>query len=160
MFRVEKTANHNSMDDRDAEYTRLEYRGFHHPVTSCPGDKKSSVQLILPVGLLQILRCLSQKRNYVIHVMNKARKFIDDNSLDQSKLFRASKNLLNLQAHKSLQPHTDLSLKLANGMREYFVHKIFEDKISIRSKLFANTSFLRRCRYLIQPLLQCRYCLL
>lgn len=68
------------------------------------------------------------KRNYTIYVMNKARcayykQFIDDNSSDQSKLFRASKSLLNLQPDKALPPHTD-AFALANEMGEFFVHKI------------------------------------
>ena len=67
--------------------------------------------------------------------MNEARctyykEFIDENSSDQSKLFRASKSLLNLQADKSLPPHTDASV-VANEMGEYFIHKI----VAIRSKL-------------------------
>ena len=50
------------------------------------------------------------KRNYVIHLMNEARcpyyrQFIDKNSSDQSKLFRASKSLLNLLADKILPTH-------------------------------------------------------
>ena len=54
--------------------------------------------------------------------MNEARctyykEFIDENSSDQSKLFQASKSLLNLQADKSLPPHTDVSV-LANEMGE------------------------------------------
>ena len=58
------------------------------------------------------------KRNYVIHLMNEARctyykEFIDASSSDQSKLFRASKSLLNLD--KSLPPYTDASV-LANEM--------------------------------------------
>lgn len=51
------------------------------------------------------------------------KEFIDKNSSDQSKLFRASKSLLNLQADKSLPPHSD-SYVLANEMGEYFVHKV------------------------------------
>ena len=71
--------------------------------------------------------------------MNEARctyykEFIDENSSDQSKLFRASKSLLNLQADKSLPPHTDASV-LANEMGEYFIHKI----VAIRSKLAGDT---------------------
>ena len=71
--------------------------------------------------------------------MNEARctyykEFIDENSSDQSKLFRASKSLLNLQADKSLSPHTDASV-LANEMGEYFIHKI----VAIRSKLAGDT---------------------
>ena len=66
--------------------------------------------------------------------MNEARcacykEFIDENSSDQSKLFRASKSLLNLQADKSLPPHTDASV-LANEMGEYFIHKIVATRSS------------------------------
>ena len=71
--------------------------------------------------------------------MNEARctyykEFIDASSSDQSKLFRASKSLLNLQADKSLPPHTDASV-LANEMGEYFIHKI----VAIRSQLAGDT---------------------
>jgi len=62
------------------------------------------------------------------------KEFIDKNSSDQSKLFRAGKSLLNLQAAKSLPPHTDAS-SLANEMGEYFIHKI----VAIRSKLASDT---------------------
>ena len=62
------------------------------------------------------------------------KEFIDENSSDQSKLFRASKSLLNLQADKSLPPHTDASV-LANEMGEFFIHKI----VATRSKLAGDT---------------------
>ena len=63
-------------------------------------------------------------------------EFIDENSSDQSKLFRASKSLLNLQADKFLQPHSDASV-LANEMGEFFIRKI----VAIRSKLAGDTVF-------------------
>ena len=53
---------------------------------------------------------------------------------DQSKLFRASESVLNLQANKSLSPHTDASV-LANEIGEYFIHKV----VAIRSKLAGGT---------------------
>ena len=56
------------------------------------------------------------------------------NSSNQSKLFRESKRLLNIQADKTLLPHMD-AVKLANDMGDYFVHKI----TAIRSKLAAST---------------------
>ena len=62
------------------------------------------------------------------------KELIDENSSDQSKLFRASKSLLNLQADKSLPPHCDASV-LANEMVEYFIHKI----VATRSKLAGDT---------------------
>ena len=63
--------------------------------------------IIMESGLQADLVVFKAKRNYVIHLMNEARctyykEFIDENSSDQSKLFRASKSLLNLQADKSL----------------------------------------------------------
>ena len=58
------------------------------------------------------------------------RPFIDKNSSDQSKLFRASESLLNLQEDKCLPPHTNASV-IANEMGEYFIHKV----VAIRSKL-------------------------
>ena len=79
------------------------------------------------------------KRNYVMHLMNEARctyykEFIDENSSDQSKLFRACKSLPNLQADKSLPPHTVASV-LANEMGEYVINKI----VAIRSKVTGGT---------------------
>ena len=53
---------------------------------------------------------------------------------DQSKLFRASKSVLNLKANKSLPPHTDTSV-FANEIGEYFIHKI----VAIRSELAGDT---------------------
>lgn len=61
-------------------------------------------------------------------------EFIKENSSDQSKLFRASKGLLNLQADKSLPPHTDASV-IASEMGEYFIHKT----VAIRSKPAGDT---------------------
>ena len=60
-------------------------------------------------------------------------QFIEENSSNQSKLFRESKCLLNIQADKTLPPHTN-AVKLANNMGDYFVHKI----TAIRSKLVAS----------------------
>ena len=71
--------------------------------------------------------------------MNNARRtyysqFIEENNPNQSKLFRESKLLLNIQADKTLPPHTN-AVKLANDMGEYFVHKI----AALRSKLAGST---------------------
>ena len=79
------------------------------------------------------------KRNHVIYLMNNERKtyygkFIEENSSNQSKLFRESKRLLNIQADKTLPPHTN-AVKLANDMGDYVVHKI----TAIRSKLADST---------------------
>ena len=50
--------------------------------------------------------------------------------MPESKLFRASKRLLNMQPDKVLPPYTN-ALTLANEMGEFFVHKI----TSLRLKL-------------------------
>ena len=80
------------------------------------------------------------KQNFALHVMNESRwvyykQYIDENSSDQGRLFRASKRLLNLHEDRALAPHTDASM-LANEMGEYFVHKI----TAIRSELDADAS--------------------
>ncbi|XP_078380240.1 uncharacterized protein LOC144663192 [Oculina patagonica] len=80
------------------------------------------------------------KRNFALHVMNESRRayykqYIDENSFDQGRLFRASKRLLNFHVDKALPPHTDARM-LANEMGEYFVHKI----TAIRSELDADAS--------------------
>lgn len=71
----------------------------------------------------------------MIYLMDNARQnyyteFIEENSYDQGKLFKASKSLLNLQADKTLPPYDDAST-LANEMGEYFVQKV----TTIRDKL-------------------------
>ena len=63
-------------------------------------------------------------------------QFIEENSSNQSELFRESQRLLNIQADKTLPPHAN-AVKLANDMGHYFVHKI----TTIRSKLAASTKF-------------------
>ena len=78
------------------------------------------------------------RRNYALYEMNDSRrayykKYIDNNSPDQGRLFRVSKPLLNLQADKALPPHTDARV-LANELGQYFVHKI----TAIRAKLDAD----------------------
>ena len=93
-------------------------------------------------GLASDLLAFKSKRNYVIYLMNNARRtycsqFIEENSSNQSKLFRESKRLLNMQADKTLPPHTN-AVKLADDMGDYFVHKI----TAIRTKLAASTQFL------------------
>ena len=77
---------------------------------------------------------LSNFKNYVIYIMNNARRtsysqFIEENSSNKSKLFRESKRLLNIQTDKTN------AVKLANDMGDYFVHKI----TAVRSKLAAIT---------------------
>ena len=85
------------------------------------------------------LLAFKSMRNFVIYIMNNAGRtyysqFIEENSSNQSKIFRENKRLLNIQADKTLPPHTD-AVDLANDMGDYFVHKI----TAIRSKLAAST---------------------
>lgn len=61
------------------------------------------------------------------------KQYIDENSSDQRRLFRASKRLLKFHVDRALPPHTDARM-LANEMDEYFVHKI----TAIRSELDAD----------------------
>ena len=102
-------------------------------------DRRKAERRWRASGLQADFVVFKAKRNYVIHLTNEARRthykeFIDASSSDQSKLFRASKSLLNLQADKSLPPHTDVSV-LANEMGEYFIHRI----VAFRSKLAGDT---------------------
>jgi len=53
-----------------------------------------------------------------------------DNSSDQSKLFRATKKLSNIQTDKTRPPHS-VAYTLANEMGQFFAHKI----TVVRSKL-------------------------
>ena len=101
---------------------------FNEDIIQARRDRRKAERRWRASGLQADLVVFKAKRNYVIHLMNEARctyykEFIDENSSDQSKLFRASKSLLNLQADKSLLPHTDASV-LANEMGEYFIHKM------------------------------------
>ncbi|CAH3023099.1 unnamed protein product [Porites evermanni] len=119
--------------------TRSRPPWFNEDIIQARRDRRKAERRWIASGLQADLVVFKAKRNYVIHLMNEARctyykEFIDENSSDQSKLFRASKSLLNLQEDKSLQPHTDASV-LANEMGEYFIHKI----VAIRSKLAGKT---------------------
>ena len=112
---------------------------FNEDIIQARRDRRKAERIWRASGLQADLVVFKAKLNYVIHLMNEARctyykEFIDGNSSDQSKLFRASKRLLNLQADKSLPPHTDSSV-LANEMGEYFIPKI----VAIRSKVAGDT---------------------
>ncbi|KAK2550172.1 hypothetical protein P5673_029207 [Acropora cervicornis] len=93
-------------------------------------------------GLASDPLAVKSKRNYVIYIMIDARRsyysqFMEENSSNQSELFREGKNLLNIQADKTLPPHTD-AVKLAKDMGDCFVRKI----TAIMSKLPASTQAL------------------
>ena len=69
-----------------------------------------------------------KKRNYVTNLMNKSRqdfysKFIEDNSIDQRKLFSAAKKLLGTHNVLRFPGHLDKTV-LANDIGKFFVRKI------------------------------------
>ena len=112
---------------------------FDDEIMQARRDRRKAEKRWRRTGLASDLLAFKSKRNYVIYIMNNARRtyysqFIEENSSNQSKLFRESKRLLNILADKTLPPHTD-AVKLANDMGDYFVRKI----TAIRSKLMAST---------------------
>ena len=81
------------------------------------------------------LAVFKEKRNATTRLMNKARRefysnFIDENSGDQRKLFRASQRLFNRTVDDGLPPHLD-SATFTNDLGKYFVQKI----VTIRRQL-------------------------
>ncbi|XP_068728084.1 uncharacterized protein [Montipora capricornis] len=119
--------------------TRPRRPWFNDNIIQARRDRRKAERRWRKTRLPSDLVVFKVKRNYVVHLMNEPRcthyrQFIDKNSSDQSKLFRASKSLLNLQEDKSLPPHTNASV-LANEMGEYFIHKV----VAIRSKLAGET---------------------
>lgn len=66
-----------------------------------------------------------RKRNAVNNLLNKARRefytnFIEENSLNQLRLFRASKRLLNVSRDDGLPPNLHAPT-LVNDLGQYFV---------------------------------------
>ena len=119
--------------------TRRRPPWFNEDIINARRDRRKADRGWRASDLQEDLVIFKAKRNYIIHLMNEARcnyykEFIDENSSDQSKLFRASKSLLYLQAEKSSPSHT-VACVLANDMSEYFIHKI----VAIRSKLAGDT---------------------
>ena len=75
------------------------------------------------------------KRNAVVSLMNKARKefytnFIEENSYDQRKLFKASKSLLNCKPCNAIPPDID-EKQFAEDIGKFFVQKV----LNIRNRL-------------------------
>ena len=84
------------------------------------------------------LTSFKAKRNFTTRLMNKARRefhsnFIDENSGDQKKLFRASQRLFNRTMDDGLPPNLD-SRTFSNDLGKFFVQKID----TIRTQLDAN----------------------
>jgi len=115
---------------------------FDDDILQVRRDRRKAEKRWKRTKLASDLLAFKSKRNYVIYLMNNRRRkyysqFIEENSSNQSKLFRESKRLLNIQADKTLPSHTN-AVKLADDMGDYFVHKI----TAIRAKLAASTQFL------------------
>ena len=101
---------------------------FDNEIKQARRDRRRAEKRSRRTGLASDLLRFKSKKNYVIYIINNARttyysQFIEENSSNQSKLFRESKRLLNIQADKTLPPYTN-AVKLANDMGDYFVHKI------------------------------------
>ena len=84
------------------------------------------------------LAAFKAKRNFTTRLMNKARRefysnFIDENSRDQKKLFRASHHLFNHTMDDGLPPNLD-SRTFSNDSGKFFVQKIY----TIRTQLDTN----------------------
>ena len=81
--------------------TRPRPSWFNEDIIQARRDRRKAERRWRASGLQEDLVVFKAKRNYVIHLMNEARctyykEFIDENSSNQSKLFRASKSPLNL----------------------------------------------------------------
>ena len=78
--------------------------------------------------MLSDLIIFKSKKNHVIYLMNKARqvfytKFIDENSVDQRGLFRATKRLLSRKDELSFPDYHEKTA-LANDINDFLVRKI------------------------------------
>ena len=112
---------------------------FDNEIMQARRDRQKAEKRWRRTGLGSGLLAFKPKRNYLMYIMNSARRtyysqFIEENSSNQSKLFRESKRLMNIQADKTFPPHTN-AVELADDMGDYSVHKI----TAIRSKLAAST---------------------
>ncbi|PFX18818.1 hypothetical protein AWC38_SpisGene16788 [Stylophora pistillata] len=113
---------------------------FNDEIVKARRERRSAERKWRASRLNSDLAVFKAKRNLALHVMNESRRayykqYIDENSSDQGRLFRASKRLSNFHVDRALLPDTD-ARRLANEMGEYFVHKI----AAIRSELDADTS--------------------
>jgi hypothetical protein len=107
--------------------TRVRPPWFNGVILQARRDRKKAERRWRARRLLEDQASFRAKTHYAIHVMNEAelgyyRQFTKDNGDDQSKLFRASKHLLNMQPDKVLPPYTN-ALTLANEMGELFFTK-------------------------------------
>ena len=99
---------------------------FNDEIAKARRERRSAERKWRASRLNSDLAVFKAKRNFALHVMNESRRayykqYIDENSSDQGRLFRASKRLLNFHVDRALPPHSDARM-LANEMGEYFVH--------------------------------------
>ncbi|XP_068731185.1 uncharacterized protein [Montipora capricornis] len=84
-----------------------------------------------------------EKRNHVTYLLNKAKhqyytEFVDENSSDQGRLFRASKKLLGYNDSPLFTHYEDKSL-LVNEIGKFFAHKIVKIRDQIDAKAISTT---------------------
>ena len=113
---------------------------FNDEIVKVRRERQSAERKWRASRLNSDLDVFKAKRNFALHVMNESRRayykqYINENSSDQGRLFRASECLLNFHVDRALPPHLGARM-LANEMVEYFVHKI----TAIRSELDADAS--------------------
>ena len=85
-----------------------------------------------------------QKKNYATLLMNRTRctyysEFINENSVDQERLFRATKTLLKDSNKLSLPEGSDAQV-LANNMSTFFVEKVNNIQAKLTGEVASNTS--------------------
>ena len=84
-----------------------------------------------------------EKRNNVTYLLNKAKhqyytEFVDENSSDQGRIFRASKKLLGYNDSPLFTHYEDKSL-LVNEIGKFFAHKIVKIRDQIDAKAISTT---------------------
>ena len=93
--------------------------------------------------MLSDLIIFKSKKNQVTYLMNQARQvfytnFIDENSVDQGRLFRATKRLL-VRTDESSFPDYHEKTALANNINDFFVRKITKIRADIDATDVDNT---------------------
>lgn len=88
-------------------------------------------------------RAFKEKRNHVTYLLNKAKhqyytEFVDENSSDQGRLFRASKTLLGYNDSPLFTHYEDKAL-LVNEIGKFFGHKIVKIRDQIDAKAISTT---------------------
>ena len=84
---------------------------FNDEIVKARRERRSAERKWRASRLNSDLAVFKAKRNFALHVMNESRRayykqYIDENSSDQGRLFRASKRLLNFHVDRALPPHS------------------------------------------------------